>query len=103
MTSTIHVGKALAFLVPASVRSKMRWRTVNTGEDLGLGKEVAVVQIGPSAPYRILVLEMGSDDLVSYQVFQANGKMKVVKTGKAMSDLVGLQLEKLVDEFNLSA
>lgn len=103
MTRTVHSGLALALLVPDPIRRAMRWRTVHTGEDLGLGKELCCVQVGPSSPYRLLVLEMSPDDLVSFSVYQVNGKMKMVKSGKVMSDLLPFAMEKLVEEFGLNA
>jgi hypothetical protein len=94
-------GLALATLIPLSVRRMLGFRVILTGEQMDLGSEVLIVQVGPAAPYRLLLMQMAPDGLVQVELMEVGKRTKVVACRKVLTDLVGLSLERWGDEWGL--
>ena len=71
------------------------------GEEMGTGRDVLVVQVGPPVPYRLLVVESTPDGLIHMQLWSANGKMKVAEEASCTSDLTDVLLLEWASKYGL--
>lgn len=102
MTATKAKPSGLALWPLVGVVSdRLQCRRPAAGEDMGMGRDVLIVQVGPPVPYRLLLLEPDRTGLIRMQLWQANGKMKVATERMVMSDLVPDVLTEWAEEYNL--
>jgi hypothetical protein len=102
MPLTLSVGRALLLLVPNSLRTKLQWRKSMEGIVVDAGADCLIAQIGPPAPYRLLILHMEADGLVRVLVGECGRKWKWLCEKKCMTDLLENVLEEIASKFTLS-
>lgn len=95
-------GLALSLLVGDSVRKKLNWRRAQDGRLEDEDCQAMFVQIGPGAPYRLLVLSADESGLLRVQVWKVTKQLKVEVDRKVMSDLLEPTLERVAIELGLS-
>lgn len=88
-------GLALSLLVPQRVRQALNWRVMLDGRQ-ECGSDTLFVQVGPSSPYRLLVMCSGADGLVNLQLWQVGKTLKVLVNERVLAELVEYSLEKMV-------
>lgn len=93
----------LSLLVTPDVRKALNWRKVLNGDFGECGTEALMVQVGPPAPYRLLVLHSGEDGLITVQLWEVKKKTSVIFDRKVMSDLVPFTLQKVAAEHKLGS
>jgi hypothetical protein len=106
VTTTIRhppsVGQALWPLV-APQRTALNARTPLPSKWVEQGQDCLIVQVGPAAPYRLLVLHPDPDGLIHIRLWELRHKrVEEVVSERCLSDLVGEVLRRITINFNLS-